>query len=119
MARVQQLDDEAVVTFAARLTSKIKDLKFKLPQKEVIELFLSGLEPELQKMTRAKLDGEESLQEAVALAKVKEVELGKVRAAERARKPRSSGNSNNNSNINSNNSNDKCNKCGSNRKETL
>src|SRR5687768_5865748 len=54
---IQSEEEEAVVTISARLESKIKDLNFIMPPKDLKELFLGGLEPELQNMVRNKLKG--------------------------------------------------------------
>ena len=60
VSRMQQQENEAVVTFSARLNAKIQSLKFEFPEKEQKELFLSGLEPELQKMVRSKINPSDS-----------------------------------------------------------
>src|SRR5690242_6427243 len=75
------------------------------------ELFLGGLEPELQKMTRGKLDGLETLKESILVAKYQEVELGKVRDSLRSRNVKITTSCNDNNN--SNNSNNMCKDCGS------
>ena len=86
LTEVIQAEEEAVVTFSARLESKVKDLNFTMPPKDLKELFLGGLEPELQKMVRNKLKGSEDFSDTVNLAKKQEIELGKIKAAEKLRK---------------------------------
>ena len=52
VSKIQQEEGEAVLTFYARLNSKLIEIKFHIPLSERREFFISGLNPELQKIVR-------------------------------------------------------------------
>src|SRR5215471_2724782 len=85
VSKMQQKEGEAVLTFYARLNAKLIDIKFHIPLSERKELFVSGLNPDLQKMVRVLVSGEITLEKTLEIAKAQEIELGRKTASIRTK----------------------------------
>ena len=78
VSRIQQKESEAVLTYYARMNAKLVDIKFHIPLNERKELFISGLKTELQTLVRLKVNTDDTLEKALEIAKIQEIELQKT-----------------------------------------
>ena len=101
---ISQGEEEAVVTYETRLLSKVRDINTNMTDLDLKELFISGLEPNLQLAIRQLNKDKYNTEIIIIKAKEEEIKLNQVRASERERKNRNNFNHNNNNNYSNSNS---------------